>query len=130
MGFTVFRTVMTVLICLFLLALFWFPSQYLLHVSDQAQASIGQAKQALLASDADAAFAPCGELLALYDAHALPLERFLNHASIDDFGSALAVAHAALLADDPAAAIEALTEAESLLERIRGIELFSPNSLL
>lgn len=130
MGFSVFRTVMTVLICLFLLALFWLPSRYLMRVSDEAQRDIEQAKAALYAADPVGAGAACDRLSALYDAHALRLERFLNHACIDAFGSAIAVARAALYSGDPKAAVEALAESEALLERIRGIELFSPNSLL
>ena len=130
MGFSVFRTVMTVLIGLFLLALFWFPSQYLLRLSEQLQAEIDDAETALLSSDPDAAKAHCAALGSLYEQHEKKLERFLNHACIDDFGSAIAVADRALAVGDTNTALAALAEAESLLARIRGIELFSPNSLL
>ena len=130
MGFTIFRAVMTVLIVLCLLALFWFPSQYLKRVSADAQTLIDRAQDALLTNDPVEAFASCEALLLLYEQNAQKLERFLNHACIDDFGSALSVAHAALSMNDGNAAIEALAEAETLLARIRGIELFSPNSLL
>ena len=129
MGFTVFRTVMTVLICLFLLFLFWVPSEYLVRVSDEAQALIEQANAALLRSDPRAAEQSCDALLLLYENNEMRLERFLNHASIDAFGSALEVARAALTVNDTNAALEALAEAASELDRIRGIELFSPNSL-
>lgn len=129
MGFTVFRTVMTVLICLFLLFLFWVPSEYLVRVSDEAQALIEQANAALLRSDPTAAEQSCDALLLLYENNEMRLERFLNHASIDAFGSALEVARAALAVNDTNAALEALAEAASELDRIRGIELFSPNSL-
>ena len=129
MGFTVFRTVMTVLICLFLLFLFWVPSEYLVRVSDEAQALIEQANAALLRSDPRAAEQSCDALLLLYGNNEMRLERFLNHASIDAFGSALEVARAALTVNDTNAALEALAEAASELDRIRGIELFSPNSL-
>ena len=130
MGFTVFRTVMTVLICLFLLFLFWFPSRYLQQVADEAETLIDRTKQSLLRSDSNDALESCSALLALYDDNALVLERFLNHACIDSFGSAIAVAQSALQSSDPSSAYEALTEAESVLERILGIERFSPNSLL
>ena len=130
MRFIVFRIVMTVLIGLFLLALFWLPSQYLTRICEQAQTEIDRARNALLSSDPNAAAAPCDALLALYERHAPALERFLSHADIDAFGSALSVARAALSVGDFSAAVEALTEAEALLVRIRGIERFSPNSLL
>ena len=130
MGFSIFRGVMTALFCLLLLFLFLVPSQYLVRVSDRAQESIDRAKAAILAGDPAGAAAPCGTLLALYDEHALALERFLNHEAVDAFGSALAIANASLSVGDADAAYTALTEAEALLTRIRGIELFSPNSLL
>ena len=130
MGFTIFRAVMTVLFCLLLLALFWFPSQYLVRICTQALERIEEAKAALLYNDPAAARPPCDALCALYAENELALERFLNHESIDAFGSALSLAQAALTVGDTAAAYESLTEAESLLVRLRGIELFSANSLL
>lgn len=130
MGFSVFRACMTVLIVLLLLLLFLVPSQYLVRVSDAAQDELTRAKAALLASDLPEAQAACDALSNLYDDNALALERFLNHASVDSFGAALHAADTALSVGDASAAIEALAEAETILERIRAIELFSPNSLL
>ena len=42
MGFTVFRTVMTILICCFLLLLFVLPSAYLKAFSEDAEALLYQ----------------------------------------------------------------------------------------
>ena len=130
MKFSVFRALMTAGFCLLLLFLFLAPSRFLLRVSDRAEAYIADAERALRASDPETAAVACDALIKLYDDNALALERFLNHACVDAFGCALSVARAALSVGDGDAAIEALAEAKTVLARIRGIELFSPNSLL
>lgn len=130
MGFSMFRAVMTIAFCLLLLTLFIVPSRFLIKVSDQAEAYLDGAVNALLASDFETARTSCDALLALYDDNAKALERFLNHSAVDAFGSALSVARATLPMGDTGASIEALAEAKTVLTRIRGIELFSPNSLL
>ena len=130
MGFTVFRTCMTIAICLFLIALFIFPSQALCRFADEAERRISLAKNALLGGDPAAAETECHALKELIGERMPVLERFLNHASVDALDASLAVAYAAVRVGESGAAIEALAEAESLIERLRGIELFSPNSLL
>ncbi len=130
MGFTVFRTAMTVAICLLLLALFIFPSRTLCRFADAADANIEQAKDALRRGDCARAQDACAALCALIGERMLPLERFLNHANVDALDASFRVAHAAASVRDAGAAIEALAEAQSILDRLRGIELFSPNSLL
>ena len=130
MGFSLFRALMTIAFCLLLLTLFIVPSRFLTELSDRAEAYLDDAENALLASDFEAAQTSCDALMALYHDHALALERFLNHSAVDAFGCAIGVAAAALPAGDTCAAVEALAEAKSILARIRGIELFSPNSLL
>ena len=58
------------------------------------------------------------------------LERFLNHSNVTALTSAFGIAYAAVRIGDCSAAYEALADAETALERLKGIELFSPNSLL
>ncbi|MBQ6235072.1 MAG: DUF4363 family protein [Clostridia bacterium] len=130
MGFTIFRTTMTVLICCFLVMLFLLPSAILRDFSAQADEWIGQAENALLAGDAEAAKPYCAALFALIRDRMPVLERFLNHESIDALDARIAVADFALRAGDTGAAAEALAEARSILVRIEGIELFSWNNLL
>ena len=130
MGFTVFRICMTVAICLFLIALFIFPSKALCRFADEAESRLSLAKNALLRGDLAAAETECRILKELIGDRMPVLERFLNHASVDALDASLAIAFAAVRIGESGAAIEALAEAESLLERLRGIELFSPNSLL
>ncbi|MDO4836478.1 MAG: DUF4363 family protein [Clostridia bacterium] len=130
MGFTVFRSCMTVLICLFLLMLFLVPSAYLDRFCSEADARIEAAESALLSGDLPAAAPHCAALFSLVRERMPVLERFLNHASIDALDAAVAVADCAVQANDAGAAAEALREAQSILVRIRGIELFSWNSLL
>ncbi len=130
MGFTIFRTTVTLLICAFLVLLFLLPSAILRRFSEEAGALIGGAETALLGGDPEAARAHCAALKALVRGRMPVLERFLNHASIDALDAAAAVADCAARADDTGAAAEALAEARSILVRIEGIELFSWNSLL
>lgn len=130
MGFTIFRITMTILICCFLVMLFLLPSAILRDFSAQADEWIGQAENALLAGDAEAAKPYCAALFALIRDRMPVLERFLNHESIDALDARIAVADFALRAGDTGAAAEALAEARSILVRIEGIELFSWNNLL
>ena len=130
MGFTIFRTTVTLLICAFLVLLFLLPSAILRRFSEEADALIGDAETALLGGDPEAARAHCAVLKSLVRDRMPVLERFLNHASIDALDAAAAVADCAARADDTGAAAEALAEARSILVRIEGIELFSWNSLL
>lgn len=130
MGFTVFRAVMTILICCFLLLLFVLPSAYLKAFSEDAEALLSAAETALIRGDSDAA-APYTDALADLVRERMPvLERFLNHTNVDSLDTSVAVAHCAVRAGEPGTAAEALAEARSILERIRGIELFSWNNLL
>ena len=130
MGFSVFRGITTTAICILLLALFIVPSRFLRQISDRADVYMDETENALRSDNFEAAQAACDALLQLYEDNALALERFLNHGVIDAFGSAVAVTHAAISQHDANAALETLAEMKSLLARIRGIELFSPNSLL
>lgn len=130
MGFTVFRAGMTVLICVFLLALFIVPSAYLARFCDDANASISLAYDALLSNNLDAAKPHCEALLTLVRNDMPVLERFLSHDNVDALDASVAVADCAVRAGEAGAAAEALAEASSILYRIRGIELFSWNSLL
>ncbi len=130
MGFTIFRTAMTILICGFLVLLFLLPSAILGRFSAQANELIDKAENALLSGDREAAALHCGALFRLVRDRMPVLERFLNHASIDALDACVAVADCAVRADDPGAAAEALAEARSILVRIEGIELFSWNNLL
>lgn len=130
MGFTVFRAAATILVCLLLLFLFLVPSQYLDRVADEAETLIDEAQDALSHNNHAAAYARCQKLVELSKTHMPALERFLNHADVDTLAGSFAVAEAAVRIGDDGAAIEALAEALTLLERVRGIEHFSPNSLL
>lgn len=130
MGFTVFRSCMTFLICLFLLLLFLLPSSYLDRFYIQADELIESAESAILLGDLSSAAPYCTALFSLVREHMPALERFLNHSAIDALDAAVAVADCAVQVNDPGAAAEALREAHSILVRIRGIELFSWNSLL
>lgn len=130
MGFSVFRICMTILICLFLLTLFLVPSAYLDRFSSEADALIDAAERAILSGDLSAAGPYCAALFSLVRERMPALERFLNHATVDALDAAVAVADCAVRAGDAGAAAEALAEARSVLVRIRGIELFSWNSLL
>ena len=130
MGFTVFRTVMTLFICCFLVMLFLLPPAILKQFSEQAAEWIEAAEKALLAGDTEAAAPYCASLFALVREWMPVLERFLNHASIDALDAAVSVADCAVRINDAGAAAEALREAQSILVRIEGIELFSWNSLL
>ena len=130
MGFSVFRTCMTILICLFLLLLFLLPSAILERFSEQAGALMDSAEQAVLSGDLEAAEPYCAALFSLVRERMPVLERFLNHSGIDALDAAVAVADCAVRANDAGAAAEALAEARSLLVRILGIEHFSWNSLL
>ena len=91
MGFTVFRSCMTVLICLFLLMLFLVPSAYLDRFCAEADARIEAAESALLSGDLPAAAPHCAALFSLVRERMPVLERFLNHASIDALDAAVAV---------------------------------------
>ena len=130
MGFTVFRVCMTVLICLLLLALFLFPSQYLTRFSDAAFSTIDTAKRALYADDLSLASDRSAALAESVRSEMPALERFLNHSDIDALDAAVSRASAAILSGARDEALAALTEAEAILRRICGIELFSWNSLL
>ena len=130
MGFTVFRACMTVLICLLLLALFLFPSQYLTRFSDAAFTTIDTAKRTLFAGDLPLASDLCAALADSVQ-HEMPaLERFLNHSDVDSLDAAVSRASTAVLSGAQDEALAALTDAEAILRRICGIELFSWNSLL
>ena len=130
MGFTIFRSSMTILICCFLVLLFVLPSAILRQFSEQADALIEQAEDALLSGDSGAAEPYCRALFKLMRERMPVLERFLNHANVDALDARIAVADFALRAGDAGAAAEALAEARSVLVRIEGIELFSWNNLL
>jgi hypothetical protein len=130
MGFTIFRGVMTALICLFLILLFLLPPAYLEQFYTEADTRIDRAQNALLMGDLDAAEPDCSALTALMRERMPALERFLSHADVDALDAAFAVADCAIRAREPGAAAEALAEARSILTRIRGIEHFSWNSLL
>ncbi len=130
MGFSIFRACMTILFCLMLLALFFFPSHMLRGFADNLEAHIARAEQALEQNDLTAAERECRALTDGMDEHMQALERFLNHEIVDALGAALEIAHAAVRIGDAHAAYEALAEAGTTLERLKGIELFSPNSLL
>jgi len=129
MGFTVFRACMTVLICLGLVALFIFPSQ---HLSDFADGFGGMLKHAAssLRENAPDAAGLCAALSEAIRDEMPVLERFLNHSDIDALDTAAARAAAAAGIGDHGTALDALAEAEAILRRILGIELFSWNSLL
>lgn len=130
MGFGIFRIVMTITICCFLVMLFLLPSAYLDRFCAEADALIGQAEAALLSGDPNAAEPECAALCRLVRERMPALERFLNHADIDGLDAVAAVALCAVRADEQGAAAEALAEARAILVRIRGIEHFSWNSLL
>lgn len=130
MGFTVFRTVMTILICCFLMMLFLLPSTILKEFSAQASEWLDAAEAALLNGDPDAAAPYCTALNGLMRDRMPVLERFLNHESIDALDACFAIADLSVRARDVCAAVEALAEARSILVRIEGIELFSWNNLL
>ena len=130
MGFTVFRTVMTILICCFLVMLFLLPSAILKEFSAQASEWLDAAEAALLNGDPDAAAPYCTALNELMRDRMPVLERFLNHESIDALDACFAIADLSVRARDVCAAVEALAEARSILVRIEGIELFSWNNLL
>ena len=130
MGFTIFRTTMTILICGFLVMLFLLPSAILKAFSAQADEWIEQAENALLNGDTEAAAPYCAALRELTRERMPVLERFLNHASVDSLDACFAIADLSVRAEDVCAAVEALAEARSVLERIEGIELFSWNNLL
>ena len=130
MGFTVFRTTMTILICAFLVLLFLLPSAILRRFSEQADSLIDEAEAALLSGDPEAAGPHCAVLKTLVREQMPVLERFLNHESVDALDAAVSVADCAVRAGDAGAAAEALAEARSILVRIEGIELFSWNNLL
>ena len=130
MGFTVFRTAATILICLLLLFLFFFPSRYLDRLANEAEALIAEAQDALYLNDPITAHEACVKLVALSEKHMPALERFLNHSNVDTLAGSFAVAEAALRVGDAGAAGEALAEALTMLSRLRGIEQFSPNNLL
>lgn len=130
MGFTIFRTVMTIAICCFLIVLFLLPSAFLDRFCAEADALIDRAEVSLLKSDPASALPDCEALSRLVRERMPALERFLNHADIDDLDAASAVADRAARAGEAGAAAEALAEARSILVRIRGIEHFSWNNLL
>lgn len=130
MGFTIFRTTATAAICLLLAALFVFPSLCLKRFADEAEAHLENAQDALLMHDLDTAETECAALAALIDERMPALERFLSHAGVDALDASFRIAHAAVRVGEAGAAFEALAEASSILERLKGIELFSPNSLL
>lgn len=130
MGFTIFRTTTTILICGFLVLLFLLPSAILRRFSAQADELIDAAENALLSDDPTAAASHCTALFSLVRERMPVLERFLNHASIDALDAAVSIAACAVRANDLGAAAEALAEARSILVRIEGIELFSWNNLL
>ena len=130
MGFTIFRTTTTILICGFLVLLFLLPSAILRRFSAQADELIDAAENALLSDDPTAAAPHCTALFSLVRERMPVLERFLNHASIDALDAAVSIAACAVRANDLGAAAEALAEARSILVRIEGIELFSWNNLL
>lgn len=130
MGFSVFRSIMTVLICCFLAMLFLLPSAILRQFSAQANEWLDAAEAALLQNDPDAAAPYCAALRELMRDRMPVLERFLNHACVDSLDACFAIADLSVRAEDVCAAVEALAEARSVLERIEGIELFSWNNLL
>ena len=130
MGFTIFRTVATTAICLLLIALFLFPSLCLRRFADEAETHLARAKDALLLRDLGTAETECCALVALIGERMPALERFLSHAGVDALDASFRIAHAAVTVGEAGAAYEGLAEAESILERLKGIELFSPNSLL
>lgn len=130
MGFSIFRTTMTILICCFLVMLFLLPSAILKAFSEQATGLIDAAEDALMRDDPGAAEPYCIELSALVRERMPTLERFLNHESVDALDARLAVADSTVRCGDVGACLEALAEARSILVRIEGIELFSWNNLL
>lgn len=130
MGFSIFRTTMTILICCFLVLLFLLPSAILVRFSEQADAWIDAAEAALMNDDPGAAAPYCAALSALVREQMPVLERFLNHSGIDALDARLAVADCTVRCNDVGAAAEALAEARTILARLRGIELFSWNNLL
>ena len=83
-----------------------------------------------ISGDTEAAAPYCAALRELTRDRMPVLERFLNHASVDSLDACFAVADLSVRAKDVCAAVEALAEARSVLERIEGIELFSWNNLL
>lgn len=130
MGFTIFRACMTILFCILLLAMFIFPSQMLKAFSDDAEGHMQNAMDALTKDDLERAEAECYALVGQMDRHMPALERFLNHEVVDALAATFEIAYAAVRIGDAHAAFEALAEAKTTLDRLRGIELFSPNSLL
>ena len=130
MGFSVFRACMTALICLLLLGLFIFPSQYLVRFSDGLSEMISGAEQALLSGDLSASQRHCEALAKAVRTDMPALERFLNHSDVDALDAAASRAECAARIGSKEEALESLTEAEVILRRICGIELFSWNSLL
>ena len=130
MGFSIFRTAMTALICIFLLMLFLLPPQYISRFSEEAESLLSAAISHLERGDEAQSLRCCEALAALVSDSMPALERFLNHSDVDSLG---AVADAAMLAmriGDTGTAAQALTEARSILSRLREIELFSWNNLL
>ena len=130
MGFSVFRTVMTAAFCIFLILLFLLPSCLLKRFSEEAETLLSAALEQLKRGECEIAARSCGALAALVSDSMPVLERFLNHADVDALDAAVAVADCAVRIGDGGAAAEALAEAASILKRIKGIELFSWNSLL
>lgn len=130
MGFTIFRTTVTILICCFLVMLFLLPSAILTRFTEQADALLESAENALLSDDTDAAESYCAALYELMREQMPVLDRFLNHESVDALHARIVIADFALRAGDPGTTAEALAEARSILVCLEAIEHFSWNNLL
>lgn len=130
MGFSIFRTTMTFLICCFLIMLFLLPSAVLTQFSKDVNELIDAAETALLTDDLETAEQHCNVLNTLMREQMPVLERFLNHSNIDALDARFEIAAFSIRIGDSGTAAEALAEARSVLKRIEGIELFSWNNLL
>ena len=130
MGFSFFRTSMTVLICLFLLMLFVLPPRYISAFADEADALLASALEDLERGDDERALRSCEALTALISDSMPALERFLIHSDVDSLESAFNVAKHSIRIKDAGTAAQALAEARAILSRLKGIELFSWNNLL
>ena len=129
MEFSIFRGVCTALFCLLLLALFWFPSQFLETLHQDLTTSVDEAIVLLEQNDPQAP-QQCAAIRRHYEDNMLRLERFLNHADVDNVADQFAQADASAQSGDYSDAAAALQEAISQMEHLVSIERFRLNSLL
>lgn len=130
MRFCIFRSVMTVLILLFLLLTFLLPSMYLNKVGTEMLSLIQPAMEHLKNEETEQALVCCNRLTEISKEATPRWERYLNHSSVAAFDAALAEAQVLCEIGEVAGALAALTAAKTSLEHLIHIELFEWNSLL